>query len=232
MRSMLRNDPSQLQQLTSQPWFQDGLTDEEAALIVVLRSTVHQEDVFRSLIERGKVISDTFSLPLTSEIDSYVVSRFPFQGDVLGYIRTGMGVIEDFMGSPWTPNMIALVEPEWEDPLGRGVAGLYQGTHFVGKNSTPYLIYHEMGHHYFSGMPAWLNEGGANFLAAYVLYTSDDDLRFSPEYRQLDLQIGAIASCANSGASNIQEWDSCSKREKNPIKVGAWTSCVVPLFSR
>ena len=209
-----------LQQLLTQPWYQDGLSDEEAALIVVLRSTAHQEDVFRALIEGGKVISDTFSLPLTGEVNSYVVSRFPLQEDVLGYIRTGMGAIEDFMGLPWTPHMIALVEPEWDDPFGRGVRGAYIGSHFVGKSSGRHLVYHEMAHYYFNGMSPWLDEGGANFLESYVLYANAQTGHYSPEYHQHLLQIRAIPNCAKNGASNIQEWIDAPEEKKIRSKLG------------
>ena len=46
VRSLQRihgNDPDLLEQLVSQLWFQDGLNDEEAALIVTLTSMVYQE---------------------------------------------------------------------------------------------------------------------------------------------------------------------------------------------
>ena len=111
------NDTDLPQQVVSQSWFQDGLNEEEAALIVALPSGVYQEDIFLGLIEGAHVISDTVSLPLAGEVNLYAVSRSPFQQDVLGFLRTGVRVIEDFMGSPWNePNVIAIVEPEHATP--------------------------------------------------------------------------------------------------------------------
>ena len=136
MRSMLRNDPSQLQQLTSQPWFQDGLTDEEAALIVVLPSISDQEHAFRGLIEGGYVVSDTFSSPSAVEVDLFVVSRSPFQPDdgAIETLRIGIKVIEDFMGVPWPKtNVIVLSEPRW---AGQGNGANY-GTHIAVRGFHP-----------------------------------------------------------------------------------------------
>ena len=54
---LLSSDPGRSEQFLSQSWFQDGLTEEEAALIVALRPTlnhdVDSEEVFVTSMAKG-----------------------------------------------------------------------------------------------------------------------------------------------------------------------------------
>ena len=213
-------DPDLLQQVVRQSWFQDGLTDKEAALIVALPGMVFQEDIFRGLIEGAHVISDTVSLPLAGEVNLYAVSRSPFQQDVLGFLRTGVRVIEDFMDSPWNnPNVILLVEPEWASHL----AGIYAGTHMILKNPSPGTYYHELGHYFFTGrMPAWLREGGSEFIETYTLHLTEE---YSLQGQQRSLRFGSVQYCATHGASNIQEWNEAPWEKKSRPENGPLAYC-------
>ena len=50
--------------ILGQSWFQDGLTDEEAALIIVLRSAVNSEQLFQDLVQGAHLQSeDSFLAP-------------------------------------------------------------------------------------------------------------------------------------------------------------------------
>ena len=207
----------------SQPWYQDGLTDEEAALIVTLPPINHQEEIFHGLIEGGNVISGSISLPLAGEVSLYAVSRSPLQEDVLGTMRIGMEVIENYMRRPWSnSHVIALVEPEWDVP----VAGAYHGTHITVKTSYRGTLYHELGHYYFSTMPEWLTEGGAVFLQNYTLYRTEQDVRYSPNYRR-QYSSEAVKRCAAQGASNIQEFNDAPVEKRS--EGGTLFRCEYPL---
>ena len=194
LRRILTNDLDQLDQLLSQSWVRDGLTDEEVALIVVLPSIVSQENIFNELLESGHVVSDTLSLPLAGEVNLFAVSRTPLQQDVLGILRTGVEVMEGFMHRPWNkPNVIALVEPEWYIPIG---GSFYERTFIVSTSLNPGVFYHELGHYFFNRMTVWFIEGVAEFLRSYTLNKS----------HQLPIQMGSIKRCAMLGAPNIQKW--------------------------
>ena len=214
------NDPDLLQQVVSQSWFQDGLTDKEAALIIALPGMVFQEDIFRGLIEGAHVISDTVSLPLAGEVNLYAVSRSPFQQDVLGFLRTGVRVIEDFMDSPWNnPNVIVLLEPEWASHA----AGAYAGTHMILKNPSRSTYYHELGHYIFTGgMPRWLIEGVPEFLKTYTLHLTEE---YSLQGQQRSLRSGRVQYCATHGASNIQEWTEAPWEKKSGPENGPLAYC-------
>ena len=217
--SLGRDSPGHLEQLFNQWWFQDGLTDEESALIVVLPSTLRQEAIFQGLIEGGHVISDVFSLPLTGQVNLYAVSRSPLQHDVLGVIRIALETMEDFMSSPWSyPNIIVLVDLEWEGPSVMGVLGDY-GTPYVPADYSPITLYQLIGNHYFKGMPRWLAAGGEGFLKTYTLHRTKE----APSnlyYRGVVLQTGVLTTCAQHGASTIQELIDAPSEKKGQSESG------------
>ena len=215
LRSILRSDPDRLKLLLNQPWFQDGLTNEEAALLVVLQGIDREENTFLSLIEGGHTVSDTISLQLSGKVNLYAVSPFPLPESVLDTMRTGTRVMEEFIGSPWnTPNVIVFVESEGDRGGG---GGKHHGSHIVVKNSHPGTLYHELGHHYFSSMPIWLNEGAAEFLRGYILHHTEEGAEYSLQYRR-SIVSQLVEGCAAKGASNIQEWvDAPSKLEDGTL---------------
>ena len=203
LESLKRLSSERAEQLRHKSWVRDGLTDEEVALIAMLPYIPHDESTFRSVIEDGQVVSDTISLPLAGEVDLYVVSPFPLQEDVLNIMGAGIIAMEGFMGSPWnSPEVIAFIESE-----GRagGGGGSHRGSHIVVKNSHPGTLYHELGHYYFRNMPTWMNEGGAEFLRAYVLEQIEEGAEYSLRYRR-GIVSQVLENCAQKGAANIQEW--------------------------
>ena len=221
----IRNEhESKHEQLLSQPWFRDGLTDEEAALIVVLPTIDYHEDIFQGLIGGGHVVSDTISLPMAGEVTLYAVSRSLFQQDydVLGAMRTGIRVIEEFMGRPWNnSSVIALVEPEWVPD----VSGAYAVTHIVLKSPDRHTIYHELAHYYLTITGSkWLNEGGSEFLSRYTQDVTEEDPRSRLSYRRIRLQLQQhkFLVCVSHGVSNIQDWidaPSENKSQGGPLKL-------------
>ena len=103
LRSVFERDPRRYELLISQPWLQDGLTDEEIALVVVLPSLVASDQLFGDFIEGGHVQSETLSLDLAGEVNLFAVSRTPLRpdNDMLEGMRFGVDALEDFMGAPW-----------------------------------------------------------------------------------------------------------------------------------
>ena len=196
-------------QIQEQPWFQDGLTEDEAALIVVLRSAYETDDVFQDLLESGHVRSETISLPLAGEVDLFAVGRSE-RGLEAALERIAFAVesMEGFMGTPWPrADVIALLE--FKSDLGSPTsAGLNYGTHIVVKNTSKNLTYHELAHFYFgigAYVPFWLSEGAADFLMLYTLRltgheTSDIDTIYIVD------QMSIAVNCAPHGSTSIQEW--------------------------
>ena len=201
------SDTARLDQLLSQSWFQDGLTQEEAALIVVLRSVYETGEVFQDLVTNGHVRSETISAPLAGEVDLFVVGRSEsWLERALERMRVAVESMEDFMGTPWPkPDTIALLELQSDLGL-QSAAGWNAGTHVVLKNTSTNLTYHELAHHLFGGgFPRWLAEGAADFLMVHTLRLTEPEIEDSDATYFYGI-FGISALCAPHGSANVQGW--------------------------
>ena len=196
-------DSGRLGQIREQPWFQDGLTEDEAALIVVLESTADSEDVSRDLLQGGHVRSDTISLPLAGKVDLFAVGRSESElGGELERMAFAVESMEAFMGKPW-PRLDVIVLQELESDLGNAAAGWNSGTHVVVKHTDKNLTYHELAHFYTVG-PQWLSEGAADYLMLHTLSLTGDEFSIVTAYG-LD-QLAIAEECAPRGWTNVQAW--------------------------
>ena len=201
-------DPARWNHLLSRTWIQDGLTEEEAALIVTLLAGpagYGSEEIFQDLLQDGHVRSETISLPLAGEVDLFVVSssKRDLMEDALEEMAFAIESMEGYMGTPWpTSDVIALQEFEFD--WGPIPTGMNAGDHIVVRSSEAVLIYHEVAHFYFIGLPLWLNEGAAEFLADYTQQLTGGALSVGSSYFTY---LGFIAeTCAPHGWDNVQGW--------------------------
>ncbi len=207
VQEIRHRDPARWNHLLSQTWLQDGLTEEEAALIVTLAGTAgyQSEEIFQDLLQDGHVRSETISLPLAGEVDLFVVSssKRDLMEDALEEMAFAIESMEGYMGTPWpTSDVIALQEFEFD--WGPIPTGMNAGDHFVMRSSEAALIYHEVAHFYFNGLPLWLNEGAAEFLADYTEQLTGGALPVGSSYFTY---LGFITEiCAPHGWDNVQGW--------------------------
>ena len=212
LRHILSRNPGRSEQFLSQSWFQDGLTEEEAALIVALRPTlndgVDSEEVFADLLQRGQVRSETISLPLAGEVDLFAVGRSEFELELEGLLERmafAFESMEGFMGTPWPkPDVIALLE--LESDLGSYAGGWNYDAYVVLKDPSKYTTYHELAHFYFKSKigPGWLTEGGAEFLNFYTLNLTEGGT-IGADY--IGDQGVIAAACAPDGSANVHGWN-------------------------
>ena len=206
LKEVLEHDPNWLEQLTSQSWYKDGMTDEEAALIVVLRSVIPSEELFQGLIQDGHVTSDTILLPSIGEVKLFAVRRSLFQpdADMLDGLAQAIRVMEELIGVPWKKTaVIVLWEPEWDITAQYRPSAENAWTHIVMKKSTGPLL-HEMGHYYWrteSGVPRWFSEGGANFFSVYV---SNQPYITTPEHVK-SWNEEHVQMCKETGIDSLQQ---------------------------
>ena len=141
------SNTARLDQVLSQSWFQDGLTQEEAALIVVLISAADTDDVFQDLLEDGHVKSETISLPLAGDVDLFAVGRSEYGlQKTLDGTAFAVEALEGFMVNRIPKsNVIVLVETRHD--LGLSATGGWNtGTHVVTKTKWSDTLYHEIAH--------------------------------------------------------------------------------------
>ena len=202
--------PGRVEWLLSQPWVQDGLTAEEAALIVTLRSVAPSEALFEDLAQNGEVWPETISLPLAGEVDLFAVGRSGFWlQNALDAAALAAEQSENLLETPWPKShVIMLVETEHVSTF-RGM-GLNRGTHLLLKQPSNFLVYHELAHFYFSSFrgsrtPSWLTEGAADFMAQYTASkAAGGEISFRAAYLALKVQIAE--QCHPYDTTNVQGW--------------------------
>ena len=198
-----RNHQRLQELVVSKDWFQDGLTESEAALLIAMDPLERQYDNVQRLLNDGRVISKTLSLPKAGDIRLHLISREGFQneGEVVRVIETGMLIQETFVAQAWpNNNVILVVEPSWRSPL----AGLNRGgDKIILKNFVTDVVFHELAHAYFNSMPQWLDEGGATFLQTYALDLSKNNYG-QDELRQIFQN--RVSDCSKAGLSTVQDW--------------------------
>lgn len=195
----LDSEPSRLKQLVSLPWFQDGLSGEEAALVVALSETTLSQEVFADLIADAHVLADTVTLPLAGDVNLYAVSRSQERlAGALATMEVAVESMEHTTGIPWpSPNVVLL--QELETTLRATAGGWYAGTHFVVQDTSRRLAYHELAHYYTFDSPKWLVEGMADFLMLHALREGTSAIAGD---------ITAIAeACAPHGSGTIHGWN-------------------------
>ncbi|MDE2779199.1 MAG: hypothetical protein OXI91_05925 [Chloroflexota bacterium] len=217
--------------LLGQPWFQDDISPEEAAVMVAMKSACRVNHVCLDLIANGWTASETLALP-SGNVNLYVVSRTPVGRAELRSIFDKMGMsassIEDFLGIPWKPvDVVLYLEPEIS--YLKEAPAFFAGNHVVfgthPDNTVKVdleILAHEFGHYYFNyQIPHWLGEGAAEFLASYTLHRSGSTTMDSSFALA---QERALLHCP-SGVSNIYEMYQVSQSDPQAFRGGSRWLC-------
>ena len=166
-------------QMTAQTWFADGLSEEEAALIVTLRTfNNYESSPYQDLLKNHYTQTRTVSLPLAGEVNIWVVQANPFppDEDLLTIIEDTARISEEFLRVPFPTADIILLVVSADYGLSAGIySGIHLGAHmkvtrYGGFEGEVPSIPHETAHYYFGDVlagPGWFFEGGAEFIEAY-----------------------------------------------------------------
>lgn len=159
----------------------------------------------------GNLKCDTASSPYG--VVNLCVIRRPslarFDQAIFSMLRTGVSTLEDFMGTPLVSRDVILhLEPEF--PAAYGVGGahayshirVYRGPGEAEGLSLEKTVYHELAHYYLGGFGDWLDEGSAEFLAAYTLHVSG---KRSLDESDVLVQEELSRSCLLNGIDNLME---------------------------
>ena len=212
LNTIRRSYPDGFERLLTEPWFVDGL-DEEERIYLIAASGTGQWD--QQLFEPYTVASATIALPHSGNVDLWAVQYGPFPSgqDILAQMEEAVRGSEQFWELPFPIDDVILYLEDTEECHLKGRLEC-RGKHIgrlmflitnEGKVSSG-TVNHEVAHYYFKAGPSWFNEGGATFVALYL--ANDGDV---PEIQPSEY-------CAEQGLDNLQAlndigggplWDSC-----------------------
>ena len=189
--------PSELAHLWEQPWFTDGLLDEEAAFISLLPVVLQGTDAsyYSELLATHYTRASSILLPLTGVIDVTLFGRVPLHGydDVLIQIEEAVRFYDTSIAAfPCDTIDVLLLDG---DHYKLDISGFYFGCKIMaytgtdGASDISMVLYHELAHSYFDEGPVWFFEGAAEFLASLVLDKTEDRKRW--------LENVALPTCRN-----------------------------------
>ena len=145
LRRLVETDDLAL--LTSQPWFTDGLSDEEIAFLLVTNRDQHSDIQYRDFLRTHFTRSATISLPLAGDVDVWVFWHLPFpdSDDTIELIGDAVRASEALMGVPFPTTDLILVQG---NPDSISFSGYHAGNHIamdriVGEGSNRGIVYHE-----------------------------------------------------------------------------------------
>ena len=234
-------EPHLFHVMTSQPWYKDGLDANERAFIAGIPFFVLEEYFERP--DPSYYQSKTISLPLTGEVTVWAFDYRPLPPgeNVVEMVTEAARELEGFMGVALPNNSIKVYFTDYEHSYLGNRAWVSPLTNEIGINRHFYprldrhdsgdrrMVYHETSHLYFNEMgpyypvdqlgPNWLDEGGANFMDAYI----DAQLGFqSLEDRLHVVETSAREGCQKHGFANILD---LTKPEK-PGDEEWWLPCM------
>ena len=182
------------EEISRQPWYKDGLSEEEYILLAAAYEVRRNEQNALEIIHAAGtgthiMVEDDFTLPLGGKVKLFAVSRdTSLLDEVFERNRTAVVEIEKFVGVPF-PKTYAGAFYEPTEPSN------YRDVFVNVGSASQSVIYHEVGHTYFRQrpLPKWVSEGAAEFLSYYVLYDGD----VGSHYR--------LRNCAIIGVDRVQE---------------------------
>ena len=181
LRAMVQERRDGFQQLSSQPWFQDGLNAEEAAFLATTRDIwENSPSDFSEMLQTRYIQSSTIDLPLSGEVNIWAIQKAPFpQGDTLvADIEHAIRSLEQLTQVPapvedFIVLMIVIGPDSVYEPAESNLAQPWPRAAHTGSHARvsryqeePYnrsTLFHELAHYYFGFFPAWFLEGGAEF---------------------------------------------------------------------
>ena len=200
----LATNPDSLALLTNQPWFADGLDEEETAFVAALDAANRYSDAwYRSLLQTRYAQSTTIASGGEVKVWAFWHLPFPSSDDTFDLIEDVLIASEKIMRVPFPTTDVILLfvdEASW----GRG-GGINTDEYMVvarseGSPNPRHVIYHETAHYYDLGLSFWFNEGGAEFITAYAMdQVGFESLEASREYLQ------GLTYCAEEGFENLQK---------------------------
>ena len=190
MRDLALYNPDALERLFREPWFRDGLDEEERIFLIAAGGTRLDAD---QLFKPYTIASSTIDLPLAGVVDLWVVHRLSDRtGRVaLGHLEKAVQDTEQFWGIPFPVDAVILTT--LTGPFSQNI----HLRHFIQiktRSVRPIVIHHEVAHYYFRTGPTWLDEGGATYIEEFFVATRGNVRREA-----------VPNTCRQGGVKNLQD---------------------------
>ncbi len=193
-----------IDRLTAQPWFTDGLTGAEAALITVLPSP-QEKDAYDYLLRTHYVEAETISLPLAGDVRIWLVRDAPFAGnhDLFDRFAGSARILEGLFDVPFPTNDIIALFVDESRAGNSPISHVTTHMLFTMDDYAIGAIPHEVAHYYFTDFPLWLMEGGADFGHTYI----EDKQGVAPYGDRLRQMENELDHCKqDSGIENVMHF--------------------------
>ena len=165
-------------QIMSHPVLSDGITHEEAKIVLLLGATYQYGDraLVDTLLDPTQITVEerAIRLPQSGKMDLAIVRTAPGAARSMDLLEHSVRSIEEFIGAPFPTNHVAVLFDE--GAVFEGAAGVNFGTHVTmlpkydaddgshDANFLPSLTAHEVAHYYWRGSETWIDEGSATFM--------------------------------------------------------------------
>ena len=185
MKSLQRlenNNTTDFLGIMSHPTISDGISDEEAKIVVLLGGTYTYRPESVDFLLRGTGVyleERVIELPHSGEVLLTIIRIRDQITPSMDFLEHSVRTIDEFMGEPLPTNYIAYF---FDDAVLADAGGQHFGTHITSKliydvenghswKHTPSHIAHEVGHYYFTGSNRrWIDEGAADLLSSVSEY--------------------------------------------------------------
>ena len=165
-------------QVLSRPTLNDGITDEEAKIVLLLGAAYQYAGhaLVDTLLDPTQITVEerAIRLPRSGEMDLAIIRTAPGPARSMDLLEHSVRSIEEFMGTPFPTNHVAVLFSG--EALLERAAGVNFGTHIMmlprydvddsshEANFLPSLTAHEVAHYYWRGNETWIDEGSATFM--------------------------------------------------------------------
>ena len=231
-------------QVMSHPALNDGITDEEAKIVLMLGATYQYADraLVDILLDPARIVVEErrISLPRSGEVDLAIIRAAPGAARSIDILEHSVRGIEELMGTPFPTNYIAALFAE--EAVLEGAAGVNFGTHVAmlpaydvddgtwRANFLPSLMTHEVAHYYWRGNETWIDEGSATFLEFPVENTRTGRALIAGHYPCA--YVSSIAEVVALDPKQLSPADICNHSLGERIFLDLYRSLGDPAFRR
>ena len=202
---IMDHDPDSFERLLTEPWFIDGLDEEERIYLIAAPVT---EKGRNQLFEPYAITSAMIELPHSGAVTLWAVqygSLHPNE-DILSKMEVAVRGSEQFWELPFPVDHVILYLDEDFADRGKHL-GRVMLLETFGRGLRQTTLNHEVAHYYFNEGPRWFMEGGAELVKLYIEHDGNIP---TPEFPEWCAEKGIYTLQALNDLPGGPVWDACS----------------------